>query len=118
MGVFPELQMAVMRKLGPSNPLIGDVIRQVRQRPLTQVIRVATSRDIPSGYFRIAVQNACIYSKVHVLSHRELKPIFVESENTHPDGPLVYWAHESILPQLATWLKHRAFSWAELAPQS
>lgn len=105
-----------MKHADARNSLIGDVMKRVRQRPLTQVIRVGTAQQIPSGYFRIGVQNACIYSKVHVLSHRELKPIFVEAEESHAAGPLAYWAHGSILPELAAWLEGREFSWAELTP--
>ena len=95
--------------------LISAASRTVRERPLTPVIRVGSVDDVPPDFFRIAVTNPAIYSKIQVLSHRNLQPIFVEAPQVRPTGNRVaYWAHKSILPELRRWLRDRVFNVEEL----
>lgn len=88
--------------------------KEVRQRALTQTVRVVSAEQIPADYFRIPVPNSTIYAKVQVLSSRSGKPVFVEPADPESDQRPAYWAHCSLLPELAQWLSYRVFQEHEL----
>ena len=88
--------------------------RRHRARSLTQVIPVRSTGAIPPGYVPFRVHSPSMVDKAQVLSHRFLKPMFAQADESDADRVEAYWVHVSILPELAMWSRYRVFSDSEV----
>ena len=84
--------------------------REVRDRELTETIRITSRESIPEGYRRIPVPSSALYGKAQVLSSRYLKPIFVETALEDESRRVAFWVHSSIVSELSEWIQRRIFS--------